>query len=240
MQRERTNVVRLILSIPTFLSKWTSMHFLLYFILAINWFLGVCGVWTEFSRPWSLWMKTLRKYTVYYTLRVFLSLRYDRNEILTNSPVRGNSVALTWPMTLFQRKNLHCIIGTWLLTTLIVSDKQQMLPADYRSPERTKNNYTLIADCVAWSQDMYSFGQYGLDTLIIQTYFVDWWSLSFLDWRSPTSCPIMPLSANPLLSVVLLLAVWWLYLASILLWSMSWFFNYRNTNELMQWTIGHG
>lgn len=30
---------------------------------------------------------------------------------------------------------------------------------DYRSPERQKSDYKLIGSCVAWSQDMYSFGE---------------------------------------------------------------------------------
>lgn len=38
-------------------------------------------------------------------------------------------------------------------------EKQQQVPADYRSPERSQGNYTLIGDCVVWSQDMYGFGQ---------------------------------------------------------------------------------
>lgn len=42
---------------------------------------------------------------------------------------------------------------------VIDSDKQKLLPSEYCSPERVKSNYSLISDCVVWSQDMYSFGQ---------------------------------------------------------------------------------
>lgn len=38
-------------------------------------------------------------------------------------------------------------------------EKQELVPSDYRSPERSKGSYSLIGDCVVWSQDMYGFGQ---------------------------------------------------------------------------------
>ena len=42
------------------------------------------------------------------------------------------------------------------------SEKQQLLPTAYRSPERTDNNFSLIGDCTIWGQDMYGFGEYGI------------------------------------------------------------------------------
>lgn len=127
----------------------TSSFFDILWTVVTTLFLGVCGVCRTSSRPWSFSMRTRSKCMALFILQVY-SWR---------SPVRGSLVSSTSHTSSRRKKSLPC--STCISSVQSSSsEKQQSLASDYRSPERSSGNFSLIGDCTVWSQDMYSFGQY--------------------------------------------------------------------------------